>query len=123
MKFYMIQDLNSKLWYKRGSFGGSWVKQDRASVWTTPAGPSAAKGNITSYNKRLILYNKNRSHENKINVPEPEIHVLDTEVNPALDALRGLYEVIDLEAFITYFEGFAKKSAWRQACAQAARLI
>lgn len=115
MKFYMIEDLNSKLWYKRGPFGGGWVEQDQASVWTTPAGPGAAKGNITHYNK---------THSGRILPREPEIRVLDLEKNPALEALRALYEVIDLEVLTPHVYGtHTRKAHWRMACADAVRLV
>jgi len=52
MRFYMICDKTSGLWYKKGSCGGTWVDQEFASVWTTPHGAAGAMGNIDRHNRR-----------------------------------------------------------------------
>lgn len=47
MTFYMIRDTLSGLFYKRGTnYDQTWVKQDRASVWTERSGASACLGTI-----------------------------------------------------------------------------
>ena len=54
MFFYMIRDTVTGLYYKWGTgFDSTWVDQDQASVWTTPAGPSAALGTIRLRNHRM----------------------------------------------------------------------
>lgn len=46
MTFYMLRDKKTGLYYKRihGRSSPCWVAQKEASVWTTPAGPSACLG-------------------------------------------------------------------------------
>jgi len=44
----MLQNKASGLYYKRTSdCFNCWVPQEEASVWTTPRGPQAAKGNLS----------------------------------------------------------------------------
>lgn len=47
MRFYMLRNKATGLYYKRSSdWCNCWVPQEEASVWTTPRGPQAAKGNL-----------------------------------------------------------------------------
>ncbi len=41
MKVYMLQDVDTGLYYKRR---GGWVSREQAAVWTNKNGPSAVKG-------------------------------------------------------------------------------
>ncbi len=54
MTFYMLRDLNTGRYYKRGCL---WVPAEYASVWTTLDGPRAALGAITKYNRRIHYEN------------------------------------------------------------------
>jgi hypothetical protein len=41
MKAYMLKDQSDGKFYKRR---WGWVSQEKASIWPSPAGPNAAKG-------------------------------------------------------------------------------
>jgi hypothetical protein len=41
MNIYMLQNTDTGLYYRRR---GGWVPREQAAVWTSKAGPSAAKG-------------------------------------------------------------------------------
>jgi hypothetical protein len=115
MIFYMIEDLNSGKWYKRGSCGGNWVAKDQASVWTTKAGPSACLGGISCYNRWL-------AHRKSTRLPrEPEIRTIDTEGNGAMEALLELVAVYKLLKNETNNVGLEER--WNFALASAEQVI
>ena len=49
MIVYMLRDRRAGKWYKRGPRAcGNWVKQEKASAWTTKQGAASAKGSCKS---------------------------------------------------------------------------
>ncbi len=42
MNVYMLEDINSGLFYRRQSYE-CWVEQAKASIWTNRIGPAGAK--------------------------------------------------------------------------------
>jgi hypothetical protein len=91
MNIFMIQDRNTKLYYKRGRSGGEWVKQEEASVWTTPSGPRAALSNITRY-KRHWSTTTYKPHN--WTLADPVIAILTTvpvvgKFLPSITVVRG----------------------------------
>jgi hypothetical protein len=69
MNVYMLRDKKTGLWYKRhhGRSGAYWVAQQEASIWTTPAGPTACLGAIGKHNAFLTR------HQVIAPIREPEI--------------------------------------------------
>jgi hypothetical protein len=44
MTVYMLRNNERGLYYRRGpQYGQRWVKQEKASIWTSKVGPAAAK--------------------------------------------------------------------------------
>ena len=88
MTFYMLRDTRTGLWYKRhhGRSGCYWGAQNKASVWTSPAGARACLGAVTRDNRRCPPYFRR----------EPEIVALTTATWPTVgyvsaDDWKGLY--------------------------------
>ena len=53
MIFYQLHNRKTDLWFKRDRSVGWCSDQQKASVWSTPAGPRAAIGAVTRYNRMV----------------------------------------------------------------------
>jgi hypothetical protein len=92
MKFYMVRDKATGMWYKKGQMGGTWVVQEFASVWTTPHGAVGAKANIDKHNAQACRSRLTCANWKPRN---PETVALDTD-RPTVgfvscDDWQGLY--------------------------------